>query len=214
MTPPLLDLDAGRGRHRTRAQDVLVEATRVLLRFGVQLAPQHVDAQLVLAERGVPSSQLRVEAHHGPVRRLLQWNQDQQPTRGRHRRLAVTGLPKQGRGLGQRLDGELPQPLALHDEPLLERRRLPHVETCQQVATIDVTGFQQRRERGGPGELLEHERIDLHRVGRQRHRVLVDVKRRWHRAPERGQRSPEVGPRLVGFHVGPQQGGELSRRCV
>jgi hypothetical protein len=117
---------------------------------------------------------------------LLQGIEPKQPHRCPDGALDARGLrlmDQQSRHGGQR---HLSQPLPLGDEPLLEER-LVHVETQQQVATVDLGSLLQRP--GSPlgDSSLEAHHIDLHPVRVQSQGATLDPQGR---RVGSGQRSP------------------------
>src|SRR6266852_7970029 len=77
---------------------------------------------------------------------------------GALRRLAL-GLV--GEEPGERLEGELSEPLALSQEPLLERWFVD-AESFEQLALVESRGPFERRGRALGHQLLEGEDIDVH----------------------------------------------------
>jgi hypothetical protein len=166
---------------------------------------------LILAQRGRTSAEVRVASHQGAVHRFLQRIERQQPDRARHGRLdgarppVVSEQPRQG------LHGQLAQPLALPEQPFLERR-LVERESAQEVTAVERHGPLQRRQRPLAHRLLEHRGVHGHRGGRQRQGVgllsqdvALDVAER---LANREQRLPQAGPGRVLTDAAPQQGGE------
>ena len=64
----------------------------------------------------------------------------------------------------QGLQGHLPQPLPLGDEPLLEER-LVHIEAQEQVAAVELGGVLQRLRSSLGDPPFEGHHVDLHRGG-------------------------------------------------
>ena len=133
-----------RARRRPRAQDLLVEVLRLALGLDPQLAPQDGEAVLVLAQGRAPAAEIHVEAHERAVDRLLEGIESGELQGRLDSGLGATGGALVGEQSGQGLDGQLSQPLALRDEPLLERG-LGHREAGEEIALV---------EGGSAGEVL------------------------------------------------------------
>jgi hypothetical protein len=155
------------------AEDLLVERLRLRLRLHPQLALEHAHALLVLPERGPPPSLLRVEAHQRSVHGLLQRVQRQQPESAQHRRLdgarlaLVCQQPREG------LEGELPQPLAFAQQPLLERR-LVERQSRQEIALVERARAREGLRRAVSEEPLEVRDIDADAAAIEGNRVPVE----------------------------------------
>ena len=143
-------------------RDVLIQSSRLGLGLSAQLAPEHADADLVLLQRGASPALPRIETHQRSMRGLLQWVERQETDGGLDGALRRLALGLVGEQPGERLEGELSEPLALSQEPLLERWFV-EAEPFEQLALVESRGpFERlcralgRRSRGaecpsGPG---------------------------------------------------------------
>ena len=125
-----------------------------------ELALEGVHADVVLAQRGLPAAQPRVEAHERAVDRLLQRVEGEEAQAGLDGRLGRAGALLVGEQSGERLDGELVQALALGGEPFLEGP-LGERQAGQQVPAIESGDL---LERGGPAvgdQALELRDVDV-----------------------------------------------------
>lgn len=109
-------------RSHASADDLLVELPGLLLRLDSQLSLQGAYTDLVLLEGRPPAAESGVEAHEAPVDRLLKRIERDQSQRRPERILCSSGLTLPGKQPGQGLDCQLPQPLSLGHEPVLEER--------------------------------------------------------------------------------------------
>jgi hypothetical protein len=120
--PARLGLERCRQRPgRAASQNLLVQLLGVGLRPHAELPLEPLHAVLVLTKRGRAPTMVGVETHERPVHRLLQRVEAEQLEGRLHRRvgLALSLVCQQP---GQGLHCELPQPLLLSDQPLLEGR--------------------------------------------------------------------------------------------
>ena len=117
-----------------------------------------------------------------------------------------------GQELRERLERELPEPLALPEQPLLERG-LVQGESGEEVAPIEGTGL-----REGVGRALGHPPLEDHHVDLdgdrvQCHRLVINAERRrigrGEALPKHEDRLPDVVPGGLRPKVPPEQGGEL-----
>ena len=104
----------------TRPLNVLVELGCLGLGLGVELPLQRIDAEVVLAERGFPTSEPRIEPHERAVNGFLQCIQGEEAEAGLDGALGGAG-PLLGEEAPQCLHGQLPQTLPLGGEPIVER---------------------------------------------------------------------------------------------
>ena len=162
---------------RSLAKNLLVKRFRLPLRLDAQLAREDAHTLLVLAKRGAAPAALRVQPHQRAMHRLLQRVERQQLQRGLHGRLTGVNLPLVREKLRERLQGQLTQPLALAQQPLLERRLVDR-ESAEQVALIDRAGLCERRRRALADQPLEGRGVDIHGARPQRQRVAVLLQRR------------------------------------
>ncbi len=124
------------GMHGTRVQDLLVQPCGFGLGRRVELAPQRLHAELVLAQCGFPAPKPRVELHDDAMHRLLQRVQRQETKTGLDGRFGLVGLLLMREQSAQALDHQLVQTLALRRQPLLERALGEH-QPSQQVTSIE-----------------------------------------------------------------------------
>jgi len=176
-----------------------------------QLALQRLHALLVLTERRGPAALPRVEAHQGAMNGLLQRVQRQQPQGRLHRRLEVVRAHVMRQQLGERLERELAEPLALHRAPFLEHR-LVDVETVQQIASIQRGRSLQRGRLFTVRRQLELGGVDPDAPRVQRDGVGPVYERRRGRAAEaapqpRQRLAKSLARELLGI-VAPQERGE------
>ncbi len=95
------------------AQDLQVQLGRLRLGLRAQLAPERVDAHLILPERRGAPAVLGVQAHQRPVHGLLRGIQGDH-VRGRPgRRLVLAVAEMMGEEPGRALDGHLEDAQAL-----------------------------------------------------------------------------------------------------
>ena len=186
------------------------------LGFGLGLDPelpgQRGDAELVLPERLRPATQPGMEAHQDAVRRLPERIEREQP--GGHldlalRRAGPAGLVHQ---LTEGPECQLPQSLALGDEPLFEGR-LAHVEPLEKVAGVQGSCPGELLGRGARHQALERDDVHLDQRRVERDRV-ADRQQRSGTRCRQGVTKGEQGlakavPRLLGRRLAPEERGEL-----
>ena len=105
-------------------RDLLIELPGRRLGLDAELTLQNTDAHLVLAKRGCPPAQLGMETHDRAMERLLQRIDGKQPKRCLQRGLRRAHARLMVEQLRERVDGPPVQPLALREEPVLERHLL------------------------------------------------------------------------------------------
>ena len=127
----------------TRLQDFLVQLCGLRLGRRAELALQHVHAELVLAQCGLPASEPRIEPHDRTMDGLLQRVQRQQTKTGLDGRLVGAGFLLMGEQTAQSLDRQLVQALPLRREPFLERT-LGQRQSGQQVTSIETSDLLER----------------------------------------------------------------------
>ena len=171
------DLGRRRRARQSLAEDVLVERLRLGLGLHAQLLLECAHALLILPERRAPPPLLGVKPHQRPVRRLLQRVQRQQFERGLHRCLCGPRLSLMRQQLRQPLQRQLPQPLPLGDEPLLEQR-LVHGEAGEQVALVERGGLLQRLGRALGHQPLEGRDVDIDHGAIQGESFALEQERR------------------------------------
>ncbi len=200
---------------RPRPKDLVVEPARLGFGFHAQLPLQQPGAELVLADRGGQSALPGVEAHQGPVHRLLGRVERQQADR------RLDGALRGRRPLlareepAQAVQPPLPQPLALPGEPLLEGD-LFHAEAVEQVAAVQ-RGRAGERVRGPLAQqALEGRDVDVHGGGVERDRLAFGDQGS---GPDRGERFakseerlPQAGPGVLLSRLPPEQRRELVAR--
>ena len=126
----------GRPAGHPTAQDRLVESPRPRLGVEPELPLQHIQAHVVLPECGTASAKPDVEAHHGPVDRLLERIQRQQMQRRPERQVGMTLPALVDEETRQRLDGQFAEPLTLDQEPGLERFGLD-AQAVQELSPVE-----------------------------------------------------------------------------
>ena len=145
--------------------------------------------------------------------RLLQGVEREQPQGRPHRLISPAALAVMGEQPGERLERQLAQPLALGEEPLLERWRGP-AESLEQVAPIERHGALERLRRALGHRPLERGHIDVGRGRIQDDGVIPGDQARGRHlgqgSPEGTEGLPETRPRRRLRGVGPEQGGELA----
>jgi hypothetical protein len=129
---------------------------------------------------------------------------------GGHRRVYGALAYEPCEETAERLDRQLAQPLALRDQPLLERR-LADGESLEQVAPVEIDRLFRGLDRARGRETLERGGVHVHRAFGEHHAVVVDHEgRRLRQRPsQHEQRFTEVLAGTTVVDVGPQQSGEL-----
>ena len=215
LAPPGAAHDPAGERRATGAlaQDLLVEGLRLRLGLDAELAAEHAHAVLVVAQRRAAPTEIRVQPHQRAVHRLLQRVQRQQPQRRLHRGLRRTRPTLPREQLRESFERHLAQPLALPQQPLLERCFV-HREPAEQIALVERRRPLQRRRRRLPHEALERRGVHLHRRRVQGQRVAVLPHRRdgADRLADREQRLAQARARRLLADAAPEQARELVAR--
>ena len=180
-----------------------------------ELPLQRVHAKLVLAQRGLPAPEPRIEPHDRAVDGLLQRVQREETQTGLHGRLGGAGLLLMDEQAAQALDGQLVQALPLGREPLLERA-LGQRQPGQQVAPIEAGDLLERGGAAVGDQPLELRHVHIHDRGVQGHARAIED----HAGPggpgqglaDSREGVAQVAPGLGILHVAPQQGRELLAR--
>ena len=163
-----------------------------------------------MAEGGVPPALTGVHPYQRSVHGLLERIEGEQAS-GRLHSKGLFGLGLVGEQPGQRLEGQLAQPLPLGREPLLEGGR-GDGQALEEVPSIELGGLLEGLRGALAHEPLEREDVDVERRAVQRHPVLPNAKAEGGRG-ERGAKDEEhlaeIGARLVVVDLGPEQGGQL-----
>src|SRR5690349_1850357 len=161
------------GQRQRLLQDVPVQLLGRSFGLDAELMAKDGDAVLVLAQSGAALSSRDVEAHQGSMDILVQSVQREQPARGANGRVDRSGTRLMLEEPGESLSGQFPEPLALGEEPLVERVRL-RVEAGQKIALVERERLLQRCPTASADELLETRHIDVQPRGIQRHGVGVE----------------------------------------
>lgn len=185
--------------------DLLVERPRLRLRLGAQLAVQRGHAVLVLAQRRLAPPGLRVEPHERAVHGLLQRVDGEQAPGGLDGVVDAAGRPAEAEQTGERLQGNLAQPLALGQQPLLERR-LRDREPGEEVAAVQGPDPLERVGSGIAGRGFEGVDVRGQGVGGEAEaRALVEDRGLAERFADRVDGLAEARPRLGFGQVAPQE---------
>src|SRR5262249_41592633 len=121
------------------------------------------DAGLILAERGAPPSGLDIESHQRAVYRLLERIDLEESQGGLHGGIDRSGGPLMREQRRQRPERHLAQPLAVAEEPVVERLLL-HRETLEEITLIQSGRFAERRRRSLGRPSLELAHVDRDRA--------------------------------------------------
>src|SRR5262245_3923689 len=100
-----------------------------------------------------------IKTHQRSMHRLLKWVEGQETDGGLYGALRRRALGLVGEQPSERLEGELSEPLALSQEPLLERRFVD-AEPFEQLALVKSRGPFERLCRALGYQRLEREDID------------------------------------------------------
>jgi hypothetical protein len=144
---------------------------------------------------------------------FLQRIEGQEPERGLERAGRVVPLPLPHQKSGEARQRLFVERLALGLEPLLERRRVVDLESCEEVARVD-----RRRlgERGGSAlghEPVERLDVRIDGAGLESHHRLVDAQRtRGEHLPQARERLAQAVPGPRRRDVGPEERGQLVAR--
>lgn len=208
----------GRLRSRRRlgplANDLEVQRAGLGLGLGAELALQHAHAHLVLTERGSAPALAGVETHERAVHGLLERVQSEQAQGGLDGGVGIAGARVMPEQPGERPERDLVQPLALGEEPVLERRRLSG-ETGEEGTAIELGGARERLRRSALRQPLERPDVDVDGVAVDPDRVDVgDHGRRAvrQRLSDGDEGLPETGAHRALARVAPQQRCELAAR--
>jgi len=195
-------------------QQVAVEPARPFLGLGVKLTPQARHALLILAQRCAAPSLPVVQSHERAVHGFLGGIEAEQVERCLHGSVDPPRAHPPRQELSQRLHGQLVQPPAFGEQPLLERHRLLW-QAGQQVATVKGSGARQR------GLVVPaRQAFELGHVGRDGILVQADRVSRGHdkrgaageQATDRHDGLPQALASGVRRHVTPEQCRELVAR--
>ena len=110
------------GSARPLPKNLLVEDLGHRLRLDPELALEHADTMLVLAQRGLAPAGVGVEPHQRPVDRLLERIEREELQRRLHGRIGRSALSMVDEEAGEDFEGQLSQALPFAHEPLLEGR--------------------------------------------------------------------------------------------
>src|SRR5262249_34869598 len=153
---------------------------------------------LVLLQRCAPPALPRIETHQRSMRGLLQRIEREETDGGLDGTLRRLTLGLVGEQPGEGLEGELSEPLALSQKPLLERWFVD-AEPFEQIALVESHRALERLGRALGHQLLESDGIDVHSCWLQGDGLGLsekDLRRETAHGLTNGeQRVPEVTPR-------------------
>jgi hypothetical protein len=150
-------------------------------------------AQLVLAEGAPAPAGLGVQLHERSIDLLTQRIDAEQPQPHLDRRLGRALAHVMAEQLRQRLQHELPQPLSLGQQPLLEWRLLDG-QSREEISPIQRHGPLERVHRPAGRVALEGRHVDVDGGPVQGHRGPIQDERRGIR---RGERPAKAEQRLA-----------------
>src|SRR5262249_5073741 len=126
----------GRRWHRAAAEDFLIELPRLGLGLDAQLSPKGLDTAWRLPQGGVATALTGIHPYQRSVHGLLERIEGEQAS-GRLHGKGFIRLGLVAEQPGQRLEGQVAQPLPFGGEPFLEGKR-GNSEALEEVPSVEV----------------------------------------------------------------------------